>query len=88
MTKPTNATAHKPYVECLLYIDDIFLRYDLRVMALSRIQCCKVVTKHTQTLKFRVFWDVTPCSHVEVERSFRRAYCLHHQGDDGGSTHL
>jgi hypothetical protein len=32
-------------------------------------------------LKFRVFWDVTPCSHVEVYRRFRGAYCLHHQGD-------
>jgi hypothetical protein len=24
-------------------------------------------------IKFRVFWDVAPCSHVEVERSFRGA---------------
>jgi hypothetical protein len=30
------------------------------------------------TLKF---WDVAPCSHVEVDRSFRGAYCLHYQGD-------
>jgi hypothetical protein len=28
-----------------------------------------------------VFWDVAPCSHVEVDRRFRGAYCLHHQGD-------
>jgi hypothetical protein len=32
--------------------------------------------------KFRVFWDVTPCSHVEVDRSFRDAYCLYYQGDE------
>jgi hypothetical protein len=32
-------------------------------------------------MKFRVFWDVAPCSHVEVDRRFRGAYCLHHQGD-------
>jgi hypothetical protein len=32
-------------------------------------------------LKFRVFWDVAPCSHVEMDRRFRGAYCLHHQGD-------
>jgi hypothetical protein len=33
------------------------------------------------SMKFSVFWDVAPCSHVEVDRRFRRAYCLHHQGD-------
>jgi hypothetical protein len=27
-----------------------------------------------------VFWDVAPCSLVEVYRRFRGAYCLHHQG--------
>jgi hypothetical protein len=27
-------------------------------------------------MKFRVFWDVAPCSHVEVHRRFRGAYCL------------
>jgi hypothetical protein len=36
-------------------------------------------------VKFRVFWDVLPCSQVDDKR-FRRAYCFHHQ--DGGSTHL
>jgi hypothetical protein len=25
-------------------------------------------------MKFRVFWDVAPCSDVEVDRSFRGAY--------------
>jgi hypothetical protein len=41
------------------------------------------------SMKFRVVWDVAPCSHVEVSRRFRGAYCVHHQGDDdGGSTHL
>jgi hypothetical protein len=35
-------------------------------------------------MKFRIFWDVAPCSHVEVDWRFRGAYCLHHQG----STHL
>jgi hypothetical protein len=29
-------------------------------------------------MKCRFFWDVAPCSHVEVDRRFRRAYCLHH----------
>jgi hypothetical protein len=31
-------------------------------------------------MKFRVVWDVPPCSNAEVDRRFRRAYCLHHQG--------
>jgi hypothetical protein len=38
-----------------------------------------------------VFWDILPCKMI-VDRRFRGAYCLHHQGwwipDDGGSTHL
>jgi hypothetical protein len=32
-----------------------------------------------QLLKITVFWDVAPCSLVEVCRRFRGAYCLHHQ---------
>jgi hypothetical protein len=32
--------------------------------------------------KFRVVWDVAPCSHVEVDRRFAGVYCLHHQGDE------
>jgi hypothetical protein len=27
------------------------------------------------------FCDVAPCSPMKVERRFRGAYCLHHQGD-------
>jgi hypothetical protein len=47
----------------------------------------KVLT--AASMKFRVFRDVAPCSHVEVDRRFRGAYCLHHQDpDDGESTHL
>jgi hypothetical protein len=34
------------------------------------------------SMKFRVFWDVLPCSQVDVNRRFRCAYCLHHQGDE------
>jgi hypothetical protein len=44
------------------------------------------------SMKFRVFWDVVPSSHVEVDRHFRGVYCLYHQGDDGpddgGNVHL
>jgi hypothetical protein len=31
------------------------------------------------SMKFRDFWEVEPCGHVEVDRRFRVAYCLHHQ---------
>jgi hypothetical protein len=54
------------------------------VFLLERI---KVTTK----LKMAVFWVVSLCSLVEVYRRFRRACCLHHQGDHffyGGSKHL
>jgi hypothetical protein len=28
------------------------------------------------SMKFRVFWDVAPCSHAEVYGRFRGAYCI------------
>jgi hypothetical protein len=28
-----------------------------------------------------VFWDVAPCSQVDIVQCFRRAYYLHHHGD-------
>jgi hypothetical protein len=33
-------------------------------------------------MKMTAFWDIAPCSLIEVDRHFRGAYCLHHQGDD------
>jgi hypothetical protein len=30
-------------------------------------------------LKMTAFWDIAPCSLVEVGRRFRGVYCLHHQ---------
>jgi hypothetical protein len=41
----------------------------------------QVLTSATtkMNVKFRVFWDEASCSHVEVDRRFRRTYCLHHQ---------
>jgi hypothetical protein len=32
-------------------------------------------------MKVTVFWDVAPCSLIEVHRGFRGTCCLHHQGD-------
>jgi hypothetical protein len=46
---------------------------------------------HNVRMKMTVFWDVVPCSLVEIHRCFRGAYCLHHQNDrphDGGSKHF
>jgi hypothetical protein len=39
-------------------------------------------------MKVRAFWDIAPCSFVGVDRRFSGAYRLHHQCDNGGSTHL
>jgi hypothetical protein len=35
-----------------------------------------------QGQKMAVFWDVAPRSLVEIDRRFRGASCLHHEGDD------
>jgi hypothetical protein len=37
-------------------------------------------------IKMTVFWVVAPCSLVEVYQRFRDPCCLHHQGDQGGTT--
>jgi hypothetical protein len=37
---------------------------------------------NTENLKMAIFWDVSPCSLVEVHRRFRGACCFHHQGDE------
>jgi hypothetical protein len=39
-------------------------------------------------MKIIIYWDIAPCSLVEINQCFRGAYCLHHQGNDGGSKHL
>jgi hypothetical protein len=36
-------------------------------------------------MKMRPFWDVAPCSLIEIDRRFRDAYCLHHQGNNDAS---
>jgi hypothetical protein len=30
----------------------------------------------------QVFWDIVPCRLVVVDRRFRGAYCIYHQGDE------
>jgi hypothetical protein len=39
------------------------------------------ITETEEDLKMTVFWNVAPCSLVEVYRRFRGTLCLHHQGD-------
>jgi hypothetical protein len=34
------------------------------------------------------FWDVAPCSFLEVDRSFGGVCCFHHQDDSSVSTRL
>jgi hypothetical protein len=40
------------------------------------------ILKHLFAKKFRVFWDILPGSQIDVDRRFRGACCLHHQGDE------
>jgi hypothetical protein len=39
-------------------------------------------------MKITAFWDVAPCSLVEVDRRFSCSYCLYHYPEDGISAHL
>jgi hypothetical protein len=58
-------------------------RHELSV-PLVRFQVLTAVS-----MKMTVFWDVAPCSLVEVYLRFRGAYCFrHHRPDDGDSKHL
>jgi hypothetical protein len=54
---------------------------------LSRLQIDVIVQRMGLEIEItleqlRVLWDVAQCSHVEMGRRFRGAYCLHHQGDE------
>jgi hypothetical protein len=40
----------------------------------------KISNSNKFQLKMRVFWDIAPRSLVGVDRHFRGAFCLHHQG--------
>jgi hypothetical protein len=46
---------------------------------------CDIHVLTTANMNMTAFWDTAPCSFVEVDRCFRGAYCLRHQGDVGGS---
>jgi hypothetical protein len=51
----------------------------------SKLLANKLTTlKHlgNHTVMMAVFWDVAPCSLVEVYQPFTGPCCLHHQGDE------
>jgi hypothetical protein len=55
------------------YLTDLYHPYNLYD---ARFQVVTAVS-----MKMTDFWDAAPCSHVEVDRRFRVAYCLHYQGE-------
>jgi hypothetical protein len=75
-----------------LQVDILARAYDLRPRSsihseasLSYFVKFQVLT--VAGMKLTAFWNIMPC--VSLSRlSFSGAYCRHHQGDNGGSTHL
>jgi hypothetical protein len=61
----------------------------------DNFRCGVSLTKYKEQVRFQVltatnlqmtvFWDVALCCVVEIDRRFEGVYCLHHQGDGGGS---
>jgi hypothetical protein len=40
------------------------------------------------SMKMIAFWDIAPCSLVEIYRCLRVAYWLHLRPDNGDGTHI
>jgi hypothetical protein len=38
-------------------------------------------------MKIDVFWDVVPCSLVDIYKRFREAYCLHHPHSEAENSY-
>jgi hypothetical protein len=53
---------------------------DHATLILVRFQVLKALS-----MKMTVFWDIAPCSLMEIAQRFSGAYC---PSDDGGSKHL
>jgi hypothetical protein len=59
------------------------------VSVLPRVNIFNLVRFQVLTamiMKFKVFWDETPCSQVDADRRLGGAYCLYHQDDEAVST--
>jgi hypothetical protein len=65
------------YLGLRLKMNILYKNYYVRFQVLTAV-----------SMKYRVFWDILPCSQIDVDRRFRGASGLQHQGDDGGSMHL
>jgi hypothetical protein len=44
--------------------------------------CAGIRVAEMLPMKMIIFWDMAPCGLVKVDRRFRGAYGLHHQGDE------
>jgi hypothetical protein len=60
-----------------------YLRFPNSIHALVRFQVLKAAS-----MNMTVFWNVAPCSLIELDRLFRSVYCLRHSPLHGGSKHL
>jgi hypothetical protein len=63
---------------CVVFLEHCAVRY-------VEVSCICVVCRRLcsdRLLKITVFWDVAPCSLVEIGRRFGVAYRLLHQGDE------
>jgi hypothetical protein len=52
------------------------LFWEVHSYSSDKILCLRFQALMAASMKFRVFWDVMPCSHTEVDQCFRGAYCL------------
>jgi hypothetical protein len=54
-------------------------RYSAHTSRQSKVASMRFQVLTATNMRMAVFWDVAPCSLVEVDRRFRGTYCLHHQ---------
>jgi uncharacterized membrane protein (DUF106 family) len=59
-----------------------------RPVCSQTLYCVRFQVLTAASMKMIAFWHIALCSLVVIDRRFRGAYCLHHHGDYGGSTHL
>jgi hypothetical protein len=75
---PLNASLHKQihFFICYNFNYPQIKRYILRWDSVIKLWLS------FDSVRMTAFWDIAPCSRVEVDRSFRGGYCLHHQSDE------
>jgi hypothetical protein len=70
---------------CFTVISGCLIALAALITVCSVVRVLKYPQLVNVVIKFSVFWDVLPFSQVDVDRRFRGAYCLHHQGDEWAS---